>query len=43
MSDKKAKDLLEAFLEWARDHTQGIFYVQDNPEQAIIEFLKERE
>lgn len=43
MNDKKVKDLLEEFLEWARNHTEGIFYVQDNPEEAIEQFIKERE
>ena len=37
------KELLEDFIDWARDCGQEVWYVFDNTEEAIEEFLKQRE
>jgi hypothetical protein len=36
-------DLLEEFIEWAKNRDEGVFYIFDDTEKAISEFLKERE
>lgn len=36
------KELLEEFIDWARDCGQDVWYVFDNTEEAIEEFLKQR-
>lgn len=38
----KTKELLEEFIDWARDCGQEVWYVFDNTEEAIEEFLKQR-
>jgi hypothetical protein len=37
------KELLEEFIEWAKYCDQDAFYVFDNTNEAIEEFLKQRE
>jgi len=39
----ETRDLLEEFINWARDCGQEVWYVFDNTEEAIQEFLKQRE
>lgn len=38
----ETKELLEEFIDWARDCGQEVWYVFDNTEEAIKEFLKQR-
>jgi hypothetical protein len=35
------KELLEDFIDWARDCGQDAWYIFDNTEEAIKEFLKQ--
>lgn len=37
------KDLLEEFIDWAKDCGEDAFYVFDNTDEAIDRFLKERD
>ena len=37
------KELLEEFIDWARDCGEEVFYVFDDTEKAIEEFFKQRE
>jgi len=37
------EELLEEFIEWARDCGEDAFYIFDKTEEAIKEFLKQRE
>lgn len=37
------EELLEEFIDWARDCGQDAWYIFDNTEEAIKEFLKHRE
>jgi hypothetical protein len=39
----ETKELLEEFIDWARDCGEQVWYVFDNTEEAITEFLKQRE
>jgi hypothetical protein len=36
------KDLLEEFIEWAKDCGKDVFYIFDHPDEAIDKFLKQR-
>ena len=36
-------DLLEEFIDWARDCGEDAFYIFDNTDEAIEKFLKQRE
>lgn len=38
----ETKELLEEFIDWARDCGQEVWYVFDNTEEAIEKFLKQR-
>jgi hypothetical protein len=38
----ETKELLEEFIDWARDCGQEVWYVFDNTEEAIENFLKQR-
>jgi len=35
------EELLEDFIDWARDFSQDAWYIFDNTEEAIEEFLKQ--
>ena len=35
-------ELLKEFIEWARDCGEDVFYIFDNPEEAIDEFLVQK-
>jgi len=37
------RDLLEEFVDWARDCGEDAFYIYEDTEKAIAEFLKQRE
>lgn len=37
------KDLLEEFVDWAKDCGEDAWYIFDNTEEAIERFLKQRE
>lgn len=37
------KELLEEFIEWARENSQDVFYIFDETDEAIEKFLKQRE
>jgi hypothetical protein len=37
------KELLEEFIDWARDCGEDAFYVFDETEEAIERFMKQRE
>jgi len=37
------KELLEEFIDWARDCGEDAFYVFDDTQKAIDEFFKQRE
>ncbi|MFV8268439.1 hypothetical protein ACNQGP_00705 [Flavobacterium sp. GT2N3] len=37
------KELLGEFIDWAKDCGHEVWYVFDNTEKAIEEFLKQRE
>ncbi len=37
------RDLLKEFVEWLRECGEDAFFVFDSPEEAIEEFLKQRE
>jgi len=39
----ETKELLEEFIDWARDCGQEVWYIFDNTEEVIEEFLKQRE
>ena len=39
----KIYNLLQDFLEWIETHPHGIYYIMENQDAAIEEFLKERE
>ena len=36
------RELLEEFIEWAKNCGEDVFFVFDNPEEAIDRFLVER-
>lgn len=36
------RDLLEEFVDWAKDCGEDAFYIFDDTEEAIVRFLKER-
>jgi hypothetical protein len=36
-------ELLEEFIDWARDCGEDVWYIFDNREEAIERFLKQRE
>lgn len=38
----KTKELLEHFIDWLRDCGEDAFYVFDNTEKAIEEYLKQK-
>lgn len=40
---EKIKDLLEEFVDWAKDCGENAWYIFDNTEEAIERFLKQRE
>ena len=40
---KNIKDLLEEFVDWAKDCGEDAWYIFDNTEEAIERFLKQRE
>jgi len=40
---EKIKDLLEEFVDWAKDCGEDAWYIFDNTEEAIERFLKQRE
>ena len=40
---EEIKDLLEEFIEWAKDFGEDAWYIFDNTEEAIGRFLKQRE
>lgn len=35
------KELLEEFIDWARDCGEDVFYIFENTEEAIERFLKQ--
>jgi len=37
------KELLEEFVDWARDCGEDAFYIFDNTDDAIAAFLKQRD
>jgi len=37
------KDLLEEFIDWARDCGEDAWYIFENTDEAIEKFIKERE
>ena len=37
------KDLLEEFVDWAKDCGEDAWYIFDNTEEAIERFIKQRE
>lgn len=37
------RELLEEFIDWARDCGEDAFYIFDNTNEAIEKFLKQRE
>lgn len=37
------KDLLEEFIDWARDYVADPFYIFENTDEAIKEFFEQRE
>lgn len=36
------KELLQEFIDWARDFGEDAFYIFDNTDEAIERFMKER-
>jgi hypothetical protein len=40
---KESKEFLEEFIEWARDCGKEVWYIFDSTEEAIEEFLKQRD
>lgn len=40
---EEIKDLLEEFIDWAKDCGEDAWYIFDNTEEAIERFLKQRE
>jgi hypothetical protein len=36
------KDLLEEFIDWAKDCGEDVWYIFENTEEAIERFLKQR-
>ena len=40
---EKIKDLLEEFVDWAKDCGEDAWYIFENTEEAIERFLKQRE
>ena len=40
---EEIKDLLEEFVDWAKDCGEDAWYIFDNTEEAIERFLKQRE
>lgn len=40
---EETKDLLEEFVDWAKDCGEDAWYIFDNTEEAIERFLKQRE
>ena len=40
---EEIKDLLEEFVDWAKDCGEDAWYIFDNTEEAIKRFLKQRE
>ncbi len=40
---EEIKDLLEEFVDWAKDCGEDAWYIFDNTEEAIARFLKQRE
>jgi len=40
---EKIKDLLEEFVDWAKDCGEDVYYIFDNTEEAIERFLNQRE
>ena len=40
---EEIKDLLEEFVDWAKDCDEDAWYIFDNTEEAIERFLKQRE
>ena len=37
------KELLEEFIEWARECGEDVFYIFENTDEAIEKFMKEKE
>ena len=35
-------ELLKEFIDWARDYGEDVFYIFDNTNEAIDEFLNQR-
>ena len=40
---EEIKDLLEEFVDWAKDCGEDAWYIFDSTEEAIERFLKQRE
>ena len=40
---EEIKDLLEEFVDWAKDCGEDAWYIFENTEEAIERFLKQRE
>lgn len=40
---EEIKELLEEFVDWAKDCGEDAWYIFDNTEEAIERFLKQRE
>lgn len=36
------KELLQEFIDWARDFGEDAFYIFDNTDEAIERFMRER-
>ncbi len=37
------KEILEEFIEWARECGEDVFYIFENTDEAIEKFMKEKE
>jgi hypothetical protein len=40
---EEIKDILQEFVEWAKDCGEEVFYIFEDTEEAIERFLKQRE
>lgn len=40
---EEIKDLLEEFIDWAKECGEDAWYIFDNTDEAIEKFLKQRE
>lgn len=40
---EEIKDILQEFVEWAKDCGEEVFYIFEDTEEAVERFLKQRE